>query len=167
MSKRLISKGFTADSGLSSLNFSTEKFSSSSSIYLDSCWAVMNKYQLTAHHPPWGLCGGSCDSSWWEMRWDLNDPCGHTELLQQLHNRTEWDRDWGSYLRVEVSVVNVLVVQVDHSSAYITGQVHLLSPAQGNIFPGQKLLQTATIYILKQPTYTRIYRVSKWKNKRN
>lgn len=125
-----------------------------------SCWAMANEYQITVH-PLWGLCGGSCDGSWWEMRWDLNDPCGHAELLQQLNNRTEWDRDWGSYLRVEVSVVNVLVVQVDHSSAYITGQVHLLSPAQGNVFPGQKLLQTATIYILKQPTYTEC------QNKRN
>lgn len=45
-----------------------------------------------------------------------------------------------SYLGVEVSVVNVLVVQVDHASANITGQVHLLSPAQGNVFPAQKLL---------------------------
>lgn len=58
------------------------------------------------------------------------------------------------HLRIEVSVINVFVMQVDHSSAYITGQVHLLSPAQGNIFPGQKLFQTATVYILKHPGNT-------------
>lgn len=45
-------------------------------------------------------------------------------------------------------MVNVLVVQVDHSSANITGKVDLLFPAQGNIFPSQELLKAATIHML-------------------
>ncbi|TNN34787.1 hypothetical protein EYF80_055043 [Liparis tanakae] len=54
----------------------------------------------------------------------------------------------GSYLGVQVPVVNVLVVQIDHSSADVTGQVHLLPPAQGRILPDEELLQTAAVHIL-------------------
>lgn len=80
--------------------------------------------------------------------------------ILDLSDRTERDGDRGAYLGVKVSVVNVLVVQVDHSSAYITGQVNLLFPAQGNIFLSQKLLQTATIYILPKATHTRSHTAS-------
>lgn len=44
------------------------------------------------------------------------------------------------YLRVQISVVDVLVVEVNHPSGDISGQVYFLSPAQRHIFPGQQLL---------------------------
>ncbi len=52
------------------------------------------------------------------------------------------------HLRVEISVVYVLVVEIDHSSADITAQFDLLSPAEVDFMPGQQLLQTASAHIL-------------------
>lgn len=51
-------------------------------------------------------------------------------------------------LRVEVSVIDVLVVQIGHPSANITGQIDFLSPAEIDVNPGQQLLQTASANIL-------------------
>lgn len=51
-------------------------------------------------------------------------------------------------LRVEISVVDVLVVEIGHPSTDITGQIDFLSPAEIDVSPGQQLLQTASANIL-------------------
>jgi len=45
-------------------------------------------------------------------------------------------------------VVDVLVVEIGHSSTDITAQFDLLPPAEADIISGQKLLQTASANIL-------------------
>ena len=55
-----------------------------------------------------------------------------------------------AHLGVEVSVVDVFVVEIGHPSGNVTGQVHLLSPAQGDVILAKKLLQTAPTHILME-----------------
>lgn len=45
-------------------------------------------------------------------------------------------------------MVDVLVVEVGHSSADIAAQFDLLPPAEADVIPGQQLLQTASANIL-------------------
>lgn len=45
-------------------------------------------------------------------------------------------------------MVDVLVVEIGHSSADITAQFDLLPPAEADVIPGQQLLQTASANIL-------------------
>jgi len=45
-------------------------------------------------------------------------------------------------------VVDVLVVEIGHSSTDITAQFDLLPPTEADIISGQKLLQTASANIL-------------------
>ena len=51
-------------------------------------------------------------------------------------------------------MVDVLIVQVDHASGDVGRQVHLLSPAERHILPGQQLLQTASTHVLREDTRT-------------
>lgn len=52
-------------------------------------------------------------------------------------------------LGVEVPVVNVLGVQVDHPTGDVRSQIHFLLPAQTDVFAGQKLFQASAVHVLQ------------------
>lgn len=66
--------------------------------------------------------------------------------IQQQQQKKSLPTDLG----VEISVVNVFVVEVGHPPRNVTSQIHLLSPAQGDVILGQQLLQTAPTHILTE-----------------
>lgn len=54
-----------------------------------------------------------------------------------------------AYLGVEIPVVDVLRVQVDHPPCDVGSQVHLFLPAEGDILAGQELFQAPTVNVLQ------------------
>lgn len=54
-----------------------------------------------------------------------------------------------AHLGVEVAVVDVLGVEVDHPAGDVRGQAHFLLPAEGGVFAGQQLFQAPAVHVLR------------------